>query len=103
MPMQRKYLAFFFGLLLAGCASHPPLSPVSAAELAARLANERCHGQYGRKPFTGDDFEAVLEKGRWHWGGGDKSPIDGFITEVSFDRDGSGSRVVLYLKGEEPE
>ena len=86
--------------LLGACAAHAPLTPVSAGVLAARLANDRCADAYGQRPFHAEDFEADLENGRWHWGtpGGDK--VDGFETEISFDREGRARQVMVRIPPE---
>jgi hypothetical protein len=47
--------------LLGACAgTRHPLTPVSAGTLAARLANERCEKEFGKRPFAPDDFGALL-------------------------------------------
>ncbi len=94
MPLSRFWM--FLGLFLAACAHHhPPLSPVSAATLAANLANERCYKEFGEKPFTSDDFDATIDQGRWEWGTENGGPVDGYEVEVSFARDGGDRRVVI--------
>ena len=97
----------FFALLLsasiylAACASPARLTPYSAGELAARLANEKCQASYGARPFMGEDFEAVMgEDGRWEWGGEERRGVDGFSVSVSFEPDGSRKQVVVD-RGEE--
>ena len=102
LPISAAF-ATALSLLLAACASHPPLTPVSASSLAARLANDACARAYGQRPFAPDDFEASLSEGRWHWGTGSADSengapqaggkVDGFEAEISFDRDG-GARAV---------
>lgn len=82
-------------LALIACAKHPPLSPVSAETLAARLANERCYKQFGERPFKAEDFAAELSEGRWHWGTENGAPVDGYEVEVSFAGDGGKKRVVI--------
>jgi hypothetical protein len=91
-------LGLFFWL--SACAHHPPLSPVSAGALAADLANKRCQKAYGKRPFRPDDFEAILDQGRWHWGTQDGGKVDGFEVEVSFDREGGGKRVLVRIPEE---
>ncbi len=86
--------------LMSACARHPPLSPVSASALAARLANDRCQKTYGKRPFRQDDFEAMLEQGRWHWGTPDGGKVDGFDVRISFDRDGGGKQVMVRIPEE---
>ena len=101
--MPPKLLIAILALLWAGCTRPPPLTPVSAGELAARLANERCYRMYGARPFQGEDYEAILEAGRWNWGAPEGGPVDGYVVEVSFARNGQARQVRLNLKGEEPE
>jgi hypothetical protein len=82
-------------LFLYACAYHPPLSQYSAATLAAKLANERCSREFGEHPFKAEDFDATLNEGRWEWGTGNGSPVDGYEVEVSFAPDGNASQIVL--------
>lgn len=79
-------------LLLCACAG-VRLTPYSAGERAARLANDRCQERYGSRPFLSDDFEAEFIEGRWTWGGETGQEVDGFYAEVSFDPDGGRPRV----------
>ena len=96
-------LLLILSLLLGSfnaCAPHPPLSPVSAGTLAARLANDRCQKSFGSRPFTATDFEALLDNGRWHWGTTDGGKVDGYEVEVSFDRTGGKKKVVVKVPEE---
>lgn len=81
----RLILGLALASILAACASRPRLSPVEAGTLAARLANDRCQDKYGQKPFHPEDFEAVLEGGRWYWGTREGMKVDGFEADISFD------------------
>ena len=82
--------------LAAACApARPRLTVFSAGVLAARLANERCRSEFGQAPFVSDDFDAVFERGRWHWGGPDENAVDGFKPEVSFDAYGKAADVAV--------
>lgn len=81
------------------CAS-ARLTPYSAGELAARLANEECQARYGARPFAGEDFEAVLTGGRWVWSSEERSGVDGYSVTVSFDQDG-GRKNVAVDRGED--
>lgn len=93
--------AFAAALLLSACAASRPLTPVSAGALAARLANDRCQKIYGARPFAPEDFEAVLEGGRWHWGAVDEADrIDGYDVDVSFNAGGGGRRVEVSAPAE---
>jgi hypothetical protein len=92
--------AFLVLEALNACAPHPPLSPVSAGTLAARLANDRCQKSFGSRPFSETDFEAMLDDGRWHWGTIDGGKVDGYEVEVSFDRTGGKKKVVVKVPEE---
>lgn len=83
-------------LLLLACAPSRPLTPHSASERAALLANEECQKRYGLRPFAGDDYEAEFSAGRWTWGGEGSRPVDGFSVEVSFAPDGREARVSVH-------
>lgn len=85
---------------LCSCAAHRTLTPYSAGTLAADLANDRCGDAYGKRPFRPDDFEAILDQGRWHWGTDEGGKVDGFEVEVSFDRDGGGREVMVRIPPE---
>jgi hypothetical protein len=98
-------LPFLLGLFLwlgalNACAPRPPLSPVSAGTLAARLANDRCQKSFGNRPFSATDFEALLDDGRWHWGTANGGKVDGYEVEVSFDRTGGKKKVVVKVPEE---
>jgi hypothetical protein len=87
--------------LLSACAgTREPLTPVSAGTLAARLANDRCEKNFGKRPFAPDDFEALLDQGRWHWGTADGGKVDGYEVEVTFNQ-GGGKRKVAVTVPEE--
>lgn len=85
---------------LAGCAPGPRLSPVSAGSLAARLANDHCQKEYGQRPFHQEDFEALLDEGRWRWGTRDGEKVDGFEVEISFDPQGRKDSVRVAIPEE---
>ena len=87
--------------LLSACAgTREPLTPVSAGTLAARLANERCEKNFGKRPFAPDDFEALLDQGRWHWGTADGGKVDGYEVEVTFDQAGGKRKVAVTVPEE---
>ncbi|MDB5051083.1 MAG: hypothetical protein JWO30_4154 [Fibrobacteres bacterium] len=96
----RLLIASAILLFLCACAPHPSLSPVSAGTLAADLANDRCQKVYGKRPFRPDDFEALLDRGRWHWGTIDGGKVDGFEVEISFDRAGGSKQVMVRIPEE---
>jgi hypothetical protein len=79
-----------------GCAPGRPLTPYSASEKAALLANDRCQKTYGLRPFASQDFEAEFIDGRWVWGGEGSRHVDGFSVEVSFAPDGGRKRVEVH-------
>lgn len=86
-------LAFLIAAaILSACAS-APLTPFSAGERAARLANDQCQQRYGQRPFYADDYEAEFVAGRWNWGGEGGQDVDGFSVYVSFEPDGRRARV----------
>lgn len=87
-------------LLLAACAASRPLTPVSAGDLAARLANEKCLKEFGARPFHAQDFEARLEGGRWHWGTSSGEKVDGYEVDVSFDAEGDSRAVDVRIPPE---
>jgi hypothetical protein len=94
-------LLLLLPLLLSACAGNRgPLTPVSAGTLAARLANERCEKKFGKRPFAPEDFEALLDQGRWHWGTADGGKVDGYEVEVTFDRTGGKRKVVVAVPEE---
>ena len=100
-PSERRLRFLFAAALLAsGCAAPRPLTPVSAGVLAARLAHDRCQKVYGKRPFAPEDFEAVVERDRWHWGGADKDRIDEYDVDVSFNARGGSRRVEVSLPAE---
>lgn len=88
-------LSLTLSLALSACSYHPPLSQYSAANLAAKLANERCSREFGERPFKAEDFDATLNQGRWEWGTGNGSPVDGYEVEVSFSPEGKASQIVI--------
>ncbi len=93
--MQLLRLRVFLALAFVACTQHPQLTQVSAATLAADMANEKCFREFGERPFKSEDFGATLQDGRWQWGTENGGPIDGYLIEVSFAKDGSHSVVVL--------
>ena len=100
MAARTFLAAFACSLALLACARHPPLTPVSAGALAARLANDRCQQVYGARPFQADDFEASQDAGRWHWGGSESGKVDGYEVDVSFDRFGGAGQVMVRIPEE---
>lgn len=89
------FLPFLAAWLFSACAPSRPMSAWSAADAAARLANQECLRKYGRRPFAPEDHEAVWDQGRWRWGGPDESHVDGFKATVSFGRRGEGKAVAV--------
>jgi hypothetical protein len=78
----RFFLSALFLLAWTGCATHRALSAFTAGQASARLANDRCYREFGKRPFAADDFDAVFDQGRWHWGGPESNAVDGFRAEV---------------------
>ena len=83
-------------------ATHSPevnrvLTPMEAAELAARLANDECARLYHKRPFTPDQHEAVLQDGNYQWWHLDVGGRGGFSAKVTFDRDGSHPLAEVYF------
>jgi hypothetical protein len=68
-----------------------------AAELAARLANERFRKGYGRTPFTPQSYTAELTDSRWRWGVINPIGINGCAAEVEFNEDGTDQKVRVAL------
>ncbi len=93
--MQLLRLRVFLTLAFVACTQHPQLTQVSAATLAADLANERCFREFGERPFKSEDFDATLQDGRWQWGTENGGPVDGYLVDVSFAKDGGHKQVVL--------
>ena len=85
-------------LLLASCGKS--LDRTAASRLAASLANEECRRLYHRAPFSSDDYDAQVIRGRWSWGRLDPAGKEGFSAEVSFKRNGSDTRVVVYYSSD---
>ncbi len=102
--MRASYIAavLIVGTLLCACqprdvmqqlpASSPLVTELSedeAAELAARLANEKCKAAFDRQPFRPESYEAQLLGSRWHWGEIEPAGIAGYSADVEFNGDGS--------------
>ena len=69
----------------------------AAAELASRLANERCEASFGKSPFTPDSYVPQLSDSRWSWGRIEPAGTNGFSAEIGFNTDGSERKVrVVY-------
>jgi hypothetical protein len=99
LPSARAALAAA-SLFLAACAAPRPMTSVSAGALAARLANDRCQKAYGQRPFAPEDFEAILQDKRWHWGTAEGGKVDGYEVDVSFDASGRRPRVDVRIPPE---
>jgi hypothetical protein len=70
--------------------------PDDAAELAARLANDKCEQEYGLRPFAASDGPIELVRGRWVWGRVDALGPQGYSAVVSFERNGRLPLVRIY-------
>jgi hypothetical protein len=99
-PRALRAAALIAAGLLAACAASRTLTPASASDLAAKLANERCQSEFGARPFHAQDFEIRLEAGRWHWGTTDGEKVDGYEVEVSFDPEGASRAVAVRIPPE---
>ena len=73
------------------------LDVAEAAELACRLANDRCEREWRKRPFSPDTFETAFRDGRWVWGRYAAAGPQGFSAVVSFDRAGRLPSVQLYF------
>jgi hypothetical protein len=61
-----------------------------AAELAAKLANEKYQTTFGVSPFKPDSYQAQLVGSRWQWGKINAAiSISGCSAKVEFNKDGS--------------
>lgn len=74
----------------------PALTADEAAQLAARLANDQCEGQYHKRPFVAEQYAAMLQDSRYRWGGLDVGGRGGYSALVTFRRDGSEPYVEVY-------
>jgi hypothetical protein len=68
-----------------------------AAELAAKLANEKFQKDFHRSPFKPESYKAELIDSRWHWGIMDLGGINGCSAKVEFNKDGSEENVEVAL------
>jgi hypothetical protein len=73
------------------------LTQEQAAELAAKLANEKFQKAYRRSPFTPESYTAELTGSRWHWGKIDPVGINGCSAVVEFNEDGTDEKVKVAL------
>ena len=98
------------GLALLGCSHRPDgggadkvsprttyLSANRAAQLAAELANNECERRYHQRPFRPEQHAAVLEDGKYRWGGLDVGGPAGFSARVTFAPDGSHPKAEVYF------
>jgi hypothetical protein len=60
-----------------------------AAELAAKLANEKFQSTFGLSPFKPGFYQAKLAGSRWHWGKINPAGVKGCSAKVEFNKDGS--------------
>jgi hypothetical protein len=68
-----------------------------AAELAAKLANEKFQKDFHQSPFNPESYKAELIDSRWHWGKMDLGGINGCSAVVEFNNDGSDPKVKVAL------
>ncbi|MBW8888335.1 MAG: hypothetical protein JF616_11320 [Fibrobacteres bacterium] len=101
MPFRLRLRPLFAAaFLISACAAPRTLAPASAGIMAARLANDRCQKLYGARPFAPEDFEAVWERDRWHWGSATAERIEGYDVDVSFNTRGGSPHVEVSLPPE---
>ena len=89
-------------LFLVGCSQHVEttqrvLSSNDAAQLAAKLANDKCENLYRRRPFRGNQYLPKLEKDEYHWGHLNVAGEGGFSALVTFRGSGENPRVEIYF------
>ena len=65
------------------------LTPSTAAALAAKLANDECDRLHKKRPFTAEQYTAVLEGDMYRWGQLDPGAPSGPSAVVSFRADGT--------------
>ena len=73
------------------------VSASKAAQLAAQLANDECERRYHRRPFRPEQHAAVLDNGKYRWGGLDVGGRGGFSALVTFEPDGSHPKIEVYF------
>ncbi len=73
------------------------LSETQALELAVALANEECKARFSAEPFDASSYRIKFVDGRWQWGKLDPGGLHGFSARVSFDGNGRGRRVEVFL------
>lgn len=89
-------------ILETGCSRAPTLSPNAAAQLAAKLANERCDHLYQNQPFSASQHLAVLSNGIYSWGGFDPAGPEGFSALVTFRANGNAPHVEVFFSCDPP-
>ena len=77
--------------------SRQTLSSTQAAILAAKLANDECERLHQRRPFTAEQYAAVLDGDVYRWGRLDEGGHSGFSALVTFAPDGSNPKVEVYF------
>jgi len=78
-------------------ASAKVLSLSDAAQLAAKLANDKCESQFHERPFEAGQHVPVIRDGQYHWGDLDVGAPKGLSASVTFELDGSKASVEVYL------
>jgi hypothetical protein len=73
------------------------LTPVEAAEVAARLANDECERLYKKRPFTAKSYRAVRKGDRYRWGRLDVTGRGGFSALVTLATNGTDPKVEVYF------
>jgi hypothetical protein len=72
------------------------LSPDKASRLAAELANTECERRFHKRPFRPEQHAAVLQDGKYKWGGLDPGAPGGYSALVIFEADGGHPKVEVY-------
>ncbi|MBT4483268.1 MAG: hypothetical protein HOC71_06280 [Candidatus Latescibacteria bacterium] len=86
--------------ILLGCMNRAILSPDEAAQLGAKLANEKYLKLFKNATntlFSPRDYPAVLLNSRWKWGKHNPAGVNGYSTEVQFNKDGSEPEVEILF------
>ena len=99
-----RYIMLLTSLLLLamllGCMNRAFLSQEGAAQLGAKLANEKYFKLFktaANTRFSPSDYPAVLLGSRWHWGQHNPEGINGYSAEVRFNKDGSEPEVEILF------
>lgn len=73
------------------------LDEKAAIKLAVDLANKECERIYKEQPFLPEHYKLEFSDGRWKWGFLDPMGVKGYSAKVSFNKDGSGKEIQVFL------